>query len=111
MTSENRFIVGIEDIKAMSLECNKCKARLTYSLDDAAVVPQVPRVPPNCPNPSCNVEWYSNDMGYNSTERKYPVLLKLVAAITEIRHRQKESEVERANQLGFRVLFEFDESK
>jgi hypothetical protein len=110
MTSENRFIVGIEDIKAMSLECNKCKARLTYSLDDASGVPQVHRVPPNCPNPSCNMEWYS-DSGISYQERKLPVLLKLIAAINEIRHRKRESEVEKPSTIGFRVLLEFDETK
>jgi len=104
MTFENRRIVGIEDIKALSVECNNCKVRLTYSPDEAV------KIPPNCPNQSCNVEWHTLDM-YAGNETKRPVLLKLMASIMEIRHRLLNSDAEKPQQqVGFRLLLEFDET-
>lgn len=34
MTLEHRLIVGLEDIKAVTLECKKCGARLSTSPDE-----------------------------------------------------------------------------
>jgi hypothetical protein len=33
MTSERRLLVGVADIKAVTLECHECHARLTVSPD------------------------------------------------------------------------------
>lgn len=106
MTSEKRIVVGIEDLRSLSLECNKCKARLTYSFGN------VGKVPLKCPNPTCNEEWCLEDMIYNVTESKRPVLLRLFSAITEARQKIEGDKVEKPTQsVGFRILLEFDETK
>jgi hypothetical protein len=106
MTSESRMIVGVEDIKALSLECNKCSVRLTYTPDTIGQIPYA------CPNPNCGTEWRPQEFPYSATEPAMPLQLKLLHAIAGIRRRHAENKIEQPNQkLGFRVLLEFDEPK
>jgi hypothetical protein len=105
MTLDRKIILGIEDIKAISLECKKCQVRLTFNPDVAV------NIPPHCPNLQCNADWLPN-IAYGSHEPKDPVQLKLVRAIIATRMLDKASETERPNDTaGYRVLLEFDEPK
>jgi hypothetical protein len=105
MTFDRKIVVGIEDIESISLECNKCKVRLTFSPDE------IKQIPSNCPNPSCNVEWLP-PLSYGSHEPKVPVQMKLVHSIVGVRHRLKENKVEKPNDVaGYRILLEFKEPK
>ncbi len=103
MTFDRKIIVGIEDIKSISLECNNCKVRLTFPPD------KILKIPSSCPSPSCNVDWLPS-LSYGANEPKVPIQMKLVSAIVGTLNRAKENQVERPNDVaGFRVLLEFDE--
>jgi len=101
MTSEKRFVAGIGDIKALTLECNNCKARLTYSLSE-----KTGAIPFTCPG--CNVEWRSPDYPYGATEPKVAPALKLISAVYLLRFRKDDPE---QKPVGFSVLLEFDEPR
>jgi hypothetical protein len=101
MTSEKRFVAGIGDIKALALECNKCKARLTYPLSE-----KVGAVPFTCPG--CNVEWRTQEYPYGPTEPKIAPALKFISALYLLRFRKDDPE---QKPVGFTVFLEFDEPK
>ena len=102
MTFEHHIVVGIEDIKYLSLECNKCKVRLTYSPDD------IREIPMQCPNPGCRSEWQKT-IASTVNERAVPMHVKLLNVICAIRKRNQENAVEQPNGVnGFRILLEFE---
>ena len=39
VTFERKIVVGLEEIRAISFECHKCKSRLTVSPDDLRDIP------------------------------------------------------------------------
>lgn len=41
MTFERKIVVGVDDIAAISLECNECKRRITFSPDNPIKSPNV----------------------------------------------------------------------
>jgi hypothetical protein len=49
VTFERKIEVGLEEIRAITLECHKCKSRLTVSPDDIRDIPAA------CPH--CNFSW------------------------------------------------------
>jgi hypothetical protein len=103
MTFERKIVVGIEDVKSLSLECNKCKTKVTHSPEEIAI-------PNQCPNPACNARWMPL-RGSGQNETLLPARFKLVNAIKEIRKRARENSVEGLGEIvGFRILLEFDES-
>jgi hypothetical protein len=107
MTFDRKIIVGIEDIKSVTLECSHCQVRMTFSPDSVSI-------PNNCPNPSCNKIWVSPQFPhanpFPTTESKTPVQIKLIQAIAGVRHRSEENKIERPKEpIGFRILLEFEE--
>jgi hypothetical protein len=101
MTSEKKFVAGIEDIKALTLECSKCKARLTFSLSEKPGA-----IPFTCPG--CNVEWRAQEYPYGANEPKVAPALKFISAVYMLRFRKDDPE---QKPVGFRVLLEFDEPR
>jgi len=92
MTFEHRIVVGLDDIKAVSIECNQCHTRLTMSPDSI-------RIPPHCQQ--CDSVWIVGDPT-NYTAVTMPQL-NFVNAISQIRKQLEK------NGGGFRILLEFDE--
>jgi len=104
MTSERRWSVGLEDIKAISLVCNSCGVRLTFAPDDIQEIPMV------CPNPRCNNEWQPTRVIGGITEANRPMQVRLLDLVCSIRKRKQQDKAEDPNTpKGFRLLFEFDE--
>jgi hypothetical protein len=100
MTSERKWIVGFEDIKAIALECNSCKVRMIHSPEDI-------RVPNSCP--SCNSDWLPVVDG--GSGRMLPARTRVIAAIREIRDLASKAQIDPPSRPipGFRVLMEFEE--
>jgi len=97
MTSEKRTLVGFEDIKAISLECRKCKVRFSYGPE------QKLRVPKTCPNPDCNSSWSPEIT--RGIEIDKPVSVRFVDMLVGLMAEQTKSGSD-----GFRILLEFDET-
>lgn len=93
MTVESRLVVGIEDIRAISLECTECKTRLSCLPD---TLNDVPHVCPKCRHP-----WLPSDRKINH-EFADPSPVQFVKAVAQIRALSREVKV------GFRILLEFD---
>jgi hypothetical protein len=99
MTFERKFVVGFDDMKSVSLECNRCKIRLTYSPDQTIKVPEV------CPNIGCNSVWSPRpDRAFNDPQR--PSAVKFLLMLKGLLEEQKEE-----NSDGFQVLLEFEEPR
>ena len=106
MTSERRIVVGIEDIKSISLECNECKVRLTYSPDEMIDIPEV------CPNSLCRSIWNPRITKSAPTEFDSPASIKLLRAIDGVKVEKRANEVNNPkSENGFRILLEFDETR
>ena len=98
MTSEKLIIAGIEDIKSISLECNSCNVRLTFSPD------KIIQIPSNCPSPNCHIEWLPALLS-GANEPRVPLQMKLISAIVGTRLRAKENQIERpADVAGFHEI-------
>jgi hypothetical protein len=94
MVVGRRIVAGLEDIKAVSFECIKCGARLTYAPGS------VPEPPMWC---KCGQMW-------RPEERRHPDIhqsacLDFVQALVSIRSVSREQ----TGIVGFRILFEFEE--
>lgn len=96
MTVERKIVVGLEDIKAISLECKTCHARLT-------VTPEKISVPKACK--SCNIDWFPCGMASNHVTTSAPAPMVLANAIQRMRTLTEESAI------GFILLLEFEEPK
>lgn len=99
MTSEKRTLIGFNDIKAISLECKKCRVRFTYAPDQAL------RVPETCPNPHCNSVW-SPRVTRGFTGFDNPLSVRFLDMLSGLI-----SEQTREDPSGFKILLEFDEAK
>lgn len=55
MTSENRILIELTDIKAVEYECPKCGAKIAYPLDKL-----YDRLADYCPN--CNEAWFVDNL-------------------------------------------------
>jgi hypothetical protein len=110
MTVTRRIIVGIGDIKAITVECNRCHIRMTFS-------PDAPSFLGNCPNQSCNAVWlpthYANETPpLTIPNSRLPMQVRLLQAIADIRRKAEEDKVERPKEpIGFSVFWEFEEPK
>jgi hypothetical protein len=102
MTPERRILIGIEDIKSISLECNQCKVRLSYSPDEMIDLPQT------CPNSLCRSVWNPSNTKAAPTEFDAPATVRLLRAIDRVK---QEERAIKANSLGqgFRILLGLDE--
>ena len=94
MTVERRISVGLDDLKAVSLECNGCHVRLSFPPDFKGDVPL------SCER--CGHAWRGSQT-ISGFRESSSVLVSFVQAIPPIRTLLKEAA------LGFRVLLEFDE--
>jgi hypothetical protein len=95
VTFERKIVVSLEEIRAITFECHKCKSRLTVSPDDIRDIPAA------CPH--CNFSWRlpeaANVGPLASPPRNFAV------GIREIRIRFG------ADVIGFKILLEFDEPR
>lgn len=85
MTVERKIVVGLEDVKAVSLKCRSCSLRITIS-------PDRPRLPNECP--ACQSSWLSLER-YNAN---------VIEALANVRKPTTGSPT-------FHVLLEFDEAE
>jgi hypothetical protein len=91
MTVEHKIVVTLDDIRTISYECNKCRARVTFPLG-SELDPA-----PYCYN--CRNQWKAETpFGQESAFKK---LLQSLNAIATL---------EKEKALGFRIRFEFDEA-
>jgi hypothetical protein len=93
MTFERKIVVGLEDIASISLECVKCKRRITFSPDERIPIPRA------C---SCGHAWIPSEVTvpFNSTESPLGIFLQTVETIRKIA---------RANPYGVKILLEYME--
>jgi hypothetical protein len=87
--------VGLEDIRVISFECNKCKARITFSPKEFVDVPF------RCHQ--CRSVW-RND-AKSKHELANSAFVKLMESMNSILTHYEEGAV------GFKVLFEFEEPR
>jgi hypothetical protein len=93
MTLEHKVVVGLDDIKAVTLECNQCHVRLT-------MFPEEIKIPHNCRH--CDATWvYGNPSQHQSSTS---AILNFVNAIGIIRKQMQAGN-------PFTILLEFDEPK
>ncbi len=98
MTFEHKIIVGLNDIKAVILECtdqeNKgCHARFSAS-------PDMIQIPAKCP--LCNATWWKGDRTFRQYENLHQMtFLELLA---KLRDRE-------ADGAPFRILLELDDTE
>jgi|ERR1019366_4010583 hypothetical protein len=95
MTFERKIVVGLDDIKAISFECNKCHSRITILADKLRDVPE------NCHN--CGEIWKSRGLSPHHQDVASPYS-NFVSAIWKIRTLLE-------NGAPFKILLEFDEPK
>lgn len=96
MTVERRIIVGLEDIKAVSLECNECHSKITLPPDLKSDIPA------SCER--CNHPWRAPQV-VGSIRTCDSIIATFTHSIPTIR------ELMHAKSFGFSVLLEFDEPK
>lgn len=99
MTYERKIVVGLDDIKALTFECNKCKSRISLSPDF------VTEVPYKCPQIMCQHPWRPPDItpGQHGAVRSH--FANFVDGLASIRKMVAASE----SSLGFKIILEFDE--
>jgi len=103
MTPERRWMVGIEEIRTISLECNECKVRLSYSPDEMIDLPQT------CPNSLCRSVWNPPNTKAAPTEFDAPASVRLLRAIDRVKQEKRAIEANSTLRQGFRILLGFDE--
>lgn len=93
---ERKIVVGLDDVKAVILECVNCRTRVTITPDHA-------RIPKECPD--CQHSWLS------------PVHdnADFLTALSKMRSARASNAASassgQANSPRFRILLEFDESE
>lgn len=94
MTVERRFVVGLKDIRAVTLECKKCDARLSMKPEAMANAG-----PWECP--FCTHKWLSDSTtpGKHFISSAMLLLRALSPSLVE----------EDDKAVGVRILLEFDE--
>ncbi len=95
MTLQNRIVVGLDDIKAVTLECTdqdnkKCCARFSSS-------PDMIQIPKNCPQ--CNATWWKGDQTFRQYDN--PRQMGFLEALAKLRDREAEG-------TPFRIFLEFE---
>jgi len=92
VTFERKILVGLEDIKAISFQCEKCQYRITMSPDDIRGLPEY-----------C-LGGHPWAVGIEE-ESLAPPLRKFTKSLERLRVLLNQKA------LGFRILFELDELK
>ncbi|HWF37794.1 MAG TPA: hypothetical protein VG322_04700 [Candidatus Acidoferrales bacterium] len=90
MTFEHRIVVGLEEIKAIVLECNLCHAKIVFAPEKL----ENQNIPSKGP---CGHAWESPQ----TAEPPLPPLLALITSLKTLRN---------SNMPGFSVRLEFDEA-
>lgn len=90
VTIEDRFVLGLDDLKMLRFECNACRAAITVPIKSW------PEAPMNCP--SCRVQWHQ---GPNSKE--FQTINNLRVAMQSL--------VATAKEGTFGIRFEMDRPK
>ena len=93
MTFERKIVVGLEEIRAITFECHKCKSRLMVSPDDIRDIPIA------CPH--CNFSWRLPEDPSAVPSGSLPKAFAF--GIRELKIRFG------ADVIGFKILLEFDE--
>jgi len=93
VTFERKIVVGLEEIRAITFECHKCKSRLTVSPDDIRDIPIA------CPH--CNFSWRLPEDPSAVPSGSLPKAFAF--GIRELKIRFG------ADVIGFKILLEFDE--
>jgi hypothetical protein len=92
MTVERKILFGLDDIKAISFQCDSCKYRITMSPDEVRDLPR------NCPN---GHRWIVGEQ----QAKTFPPIQMFSDNLVTLR-KLAEQKV-----LGFKILLEFDEPK
>ncbi len=90
MTLEHKIVVGLDDIKAVTFECNACHVKLTVAPDNI-------RLPHDCRQ--CGAAWILEESEYPKGGNPY---FAFARAVSTIRDQLK-------NHAPFKILLEFDE--
>jgi hypothetical protein len=96
MTIKRKILVGLDDIKAICLECRDCDTRLSLRPDGSS------RIPAQCPH--CNADWMQLDPA--SSRALDSPFVSFVSSLQRIRSLLKEGAT-----MGFNILIEFDENE
>jgi len=97
MTSEHRFIVGLQDVKTLGYQC-KCGAKIVFPIGS--------EIGPSDACHSCRTPWKPQQNQQSAAwfrGDETSSFVSLLRAITTIRALEKEGV------LGFRLVFEFDQ--
>jgi len=97
MTVEHRLTFEITDIRAVTLECNKCKGRFALDLVHVSTISE------ECP--ICNVTWYVKPTA-GMKQAPCP-LLDIVESIGKLRQPDNKD----LKNVGFTLRFEFDDPR
>lgn len=94
MTFERKIVVGLEDIASISLECSKCKRRITFSPDERTPIPRACGF--------CGHVWTPGEVAvpFSSTESPLGIFLQTVERIRTITG---------THPYGVRILLEYKE--
>jgi hypothetical protein len=95
VTFERKIVVGLEEIRAITFECHKCKSRLTVSPEDIRDIPAA------CPH--CNFSWRLPEDAAVMPAGSPPKVFAF--GIRELKIRFG------ADVIGFKILLEFDEPR
>ena len=60
MVKEKRILFQVEDIKAVRIQCNKCKGELVVDLNEV-------ELPVKCPRPQCDYRWSPKESNATNT--------------------------------------------
>ena len=94
MTFERKIVVGIEDIGAISLECNECKRRITFSPDNPVKSPNA------C---TCGHPWIpGNALSLSAPDSPFVRLFEAIKVIRTLVHNKS---------YGVSILLDYKESE
>lgn len=97
MTIEHRLIFELTDIKAITLECNRCKGRFVQDPKREL------KLHANCP--ICTVEWFVEPTG--GLDRAPSAYLALMVSIGKL----CQPDTKKLEKVGFTLRLEFDEPR
>jgi hypothetical protein len=96
MTIERRIVVGLNDIQAVSFECNECLTRTRVPSDKLRGIPE------NCP--SCNRVWITSQFSQRNHVELASAYKTFIDSLVKIRTLME-------NGAPFKILLEFSEPK